>query len=79
MDISSGIMIADEGLGRVGGDDRVPIWAAVWLVDVREARACGTDSGGQVKRSPPEVWGSARRLQDYRGRVGYGGRVGEVG
>ena len=27
------------------------------------ARACGTDSGGQVKRRPPEVWGSARRFR----------------
>ena len=42
---------------------RVPIWAAVWLVEVRMARACGTDSGGQVKRMPPEVWGSARRFR----------------
>ena len=41
----------------------MPIWAAVWLVEVRVARACGTDSGGQVKRRPPEVWGSARRFR----------------
>ena len=34
---------------------RVPIWTAVWLVEARRARACGTDSGEQVKSRPLEA------------------------
>ena len=33
----------------------MPIWAAVWLVEVRVARASGTDFGGQVKSMPTKA------------------------
>ena len=49
---------------------REPIWAAVWLVAVRAARASGTDSGGQVKSMPPEVLGSARRGRNIEAGAG---------
>lgn len=57
----------------------MPIWAAVWLVEVRVARACGMDSGGQVKRRPPEVWGSARSCWIIKAGSGREARLGRLG
>ena len=44
----------------------MPICAAAWFWVVRWITASLAAVGEQVKRRPPEVWGSARRA-----RVGY--------